>query len=122
MEDTLNKILSELQHLHVNQQELMAAQNGLIVRIENLEKSQRNSGATSTRNINKVHQELMFGQQQVKIRMENLENKLSLGQNELKELILQTTAYMSGRLSVSERLKMEFAWGRFSCFLKEAGE
>jgi hypothetical protein len=32
---------------------------------------------------------------------------LSLGQNEIKELIKQTTAYMSGRLSASERIIME---------------
>ncbi|OLS40782.1 hypothetical protein [Bacillus sp. MRMR6] len=52
----------------------------------------------------------MFGQQQLKFRMEELENKFSLGQKELKELILRTTAYMSGRLSVSERMKMEIDW------------
>ena len=33
-----------------------------------------------------------------------------MGQNELKELIIQTTAYMSGRLSVSERMMMEINW------------
>ncbi|WP_175596722.1 hypothetical protein [Bacillus sp. MRMR6] len=53
MEETLNKILSELQHLNLNHQDLMAAQKDLVGRIENLEKGQKNSGATSTRNINK---------------------------------------------------------------------
>jgi hypothetical protein len=68
---------------------------------------------TGTKNINKVHQELNITQQQLKVRIDDLEkikDYFSLGQNELKELIIQTTAYMSGKLSVSDRMKMEIEW------------
>jgi hypothetical protein len=108
MEETLNMILSELQHLDKNQQELMVAQEELIGRIGNLEKGQKK--LTSTKNINKVHEELLTGQHQLKIQIENLEKLkelLSLGQNEIKELIKQTTVYMAGKMSFSERISME---------------
>ena len=108
MEETLNKILSELQHLNINQQELMLVQKELIDRIGNLEKCQKK--ITSTKNTNKVHQELISGQHQLKIQIENLEkvkDLLSLGQNEIKELIKQTTVYMAGKMSFSERIFME---------------
>jgi hypothetical protein len=63
--------------------------------------------------LNKVHEELIIGQQQLKFKIENLEkikDPTILGQNELKELIIKTTAYMSGRLSVSERMMLEIEW------------
>jgi hypothetical protein len=113
MEETLNNILSELQHLDKNQQELMAAQKELIGRIENLEKGQKKLISTNTKNSNKIHEELMIGQQQLRVRIENLErikDFFSLEQNEIKELIKQSTAYMSGRLSGSERMMMEIDW------------
>jgi hypothetical protein len=113
MEETLNSILSELQHLSKNQQELMIGQKELIGRIENLEKGHKKLMTASTKNTNKVYEELIIGQQQLKVRIENLEKIkefFSLGQNDLKELIIKTTAYMSGRLSVSERLMMEIEW------------
>jgi hypothetical protein len=109
MEETLNLIHSELQHIDKDQQELMLGQKELIGRIENLEKGHKKL-LTSTKNINKVHEELKIGQHQGKILIENLENikdLLSLGQNEIKDLIKQTTAYMSGSLSASERIIME---------------
>jgi hypothetical protein len=52
----------------------------------------------------------MTGQHQLKIRIENLEqvkDLLSLGQNEIKELIKQTTVYMVGKMSFSEKIIME---------------
>lgn len=113
MEEILNSILSELQHLNKDQQELMQGQKELIGRIENLEKGHKKLMTTLTKNINKVYEELIIGQQQLKVRIEDLEkikDFFSLGQNELKELIIQTAAYMSGKLSVSERMKLEIDW------------
>jgi hypothetical protein len=113
MEETLNSILSELQHLNKSQQELMKEQKELIGRIESLEKGQKKLITTSTKNSNKIKEELMLGQQQLKVRIEYLEkikDFFSLGQNEIKELIKQSTAYMSGRLSGSERMMMEIDW------------
>lgn len=113
MEETQNSILSELQHLSKNQQELMIGQKELIGRIENLEKGHKKLLTASTKNTNKVYEEIKIWQQQLKVRIENLESIkeiFSLGQNEVKELIIKTTAYMSGRLSVSERLMMEIEW------------
>ena len=113
MEETLNSILSEVQQLNKIQQELILEQKELGVRIENLEKSQKKLISTSTKNSNKIHEELMIWQQQLRVRIEDLErikDFFSLGQNEIKELIKQTTAYMSGRLSGSERLLMEIDW------------
>jgi hypothetical protein len=113
MEETLNTILSELQHLNKEQQELMIGQKELFDQIENLEKGNKRLMNTGTKNINKVHQELNITQQQLKVRIDDLEkikDYFSLGQNELKELIIQTTAYMSGKLSVSDRMKMEIEW------------
>jgi hypothetical protein len=113
MEETLNSILSELQLLNNGQQELMLGQNELIGRLENLEKGHKKLMTTGTKNINKLQEELITGQHQLKVRIENLEKIkefFSLGQNELKELIIQTTAYMSGRLSGSERMMMEIEW------------
>lgn len=113
MEETLNSILSELQHLSKNQQELMIGQKELIGRIENLEKGHKKLMTASTKNTNKVYEEIKIWEQQLKVRIENLESIkeiFSLGQNEVKELILKTTAYMSERMSVSERLMMEIEW------------
>jgi hypothetical protein len=48
--------------------------------------------------------------QQLKNTMENSEkmkNVFSLGQNENKELIKQTTMYIAGKMSLSERMIME---------------
>ena len=73
MEETLNSILSELQHLNKDQQDLMIAQKELIGGIENLEKGHKRLMTNTTKNINKVHEELIRGQQQLKIRIENLE-------------------------------------------------
>ena len=86
----------------------MLVQKELIDRIGNLEKCQKK--ITSTKNTNKVHQELISGQHQLKIQIENFEKDkdlLSLGQNEIKELIKQTTVYMAGKMSFSERIIME---------------
>jgi len=86
----------------------MLGQKELIDRIGNLEKCQKK--ITSTKNTNKVHQELISGQHQLKIQIENFEKDkdlLSLGQNEIKELIKQTTVYMAGKMSFSERIIME---------------
>lgn len=108
MEETLNKILSELQHLNINHQELLVAQKELIGRVENLEKAQKK--LTNTKNINKVQEELLRGQHQLKIGIEKFEkNKdlLYLGQDEIKELIKQTTVYMAGKMTFSERINME---------------
>ena len=113
MEETLNSILSELQQIDKVQQELILVQKELIGRIEILEKGQKRLMANTTRNTNKVHEEVMRGQQQLNVRIENLEKIkefFSMGQNEVKELMIQTTAYMSGRLSVSERMMMEIEW------------
>jgi hypothetical protein len=114
MEETLNSILSQLQQLNKDQQELMIGQQKeLIGRIENLEKGHKKLITASTKNTNKVYEELIIGQQQLKVRIENLEKIkefFSLGQNELKELMIKTTAYMSGRLSVSERMMLEIEW------------
>lgn len=113
MEETQNSILSELQHLTKNQQELMIGQKELIGRIENLEKGHKKLMTASTKNTNKVYEEIKIWEQQLKVRIENLESIkeiFSLGQNEVKELILKTTAYMSERMSVSERLMMEIEW------------
>ena len=55
MEETLNKILSELQHLIINQQELKVAQKELIERIGELEKGQKK--LTGPKNLNKVLEE-----------------------------------------------------------------
>jgi hypothetical protein len=113
MEETLNSILSELQHLVKDQQELLIGQKELTSRIENLEKGHKKLIATSTKNLNKVHQELIIGQQQLKFKIESIEKLKDpsiLGQNELKELIIKTTAYMSGKLSVSDRMKLEIEW------------
>jgi hypothetical protein len=113
MEEMLNSILSELQQLNKDQQDLMIGHKELIGRIENLEKGQKRLMTNSTKNINKVHEELIIGQQQLKVRIDNLEKIkefFSLGQNEVKELIIQSTAYMSGKLSVSERMMMEIEW------------
>jgi hypothetical protein len=88
MEETLNHILSELQNLEKGQKKLL----------------------TCTKNINKGHNELISGQQQLKIRLDNLEiniDLLVLGQNEIKELLKKISAYMTGRLSISERIMME---------------
>ncbi|WHX97974.1 hypothetical protein [Neobacillus sp. DY30] len=41
MEETLNSILSELQHLNKDQQEVMKGQKELIGRIESLEKGHK---------------------------------------------------------------------------------
>jgi hypothetical protein len=113
MEETLNSILAELQRLNKDQQELMVGQNELLGRIENLEKGHKKLVANSTKNINKVHEELITGQHQLRVRIENLEKIkefFSLGQNELRDLIIQTTEYLSGRLSSSERMMMEIEW------------
>jgi hypothetical protein len=113
MEETLNSILSELQQLNKDQQELMIGQKELIGRIENLEKGHKKLMTTCTKNTTKVYQELILGQQQLKIRIEDLgkiKDFFSLGQNEVKDLIIQTTAYMAGRLSISERMKLEIEW------------
>lgn len=113
MEETQNSILSELQHLSKNQQELMIGQKELIGHIENLEKGHKKLMTASTKNTNKVYEEIKIWQQQLKVRIENLESIkeiFSLGQNEVKDLIIKTTAYMSGRMSVSERLMMEIDW------------
>jgi hypothetical protein len=110
MEEILNSILTELQHLNKDQEELVIGQKELICRIENLEKCHKKLMTTHTKNINKADEELKFGQLQLKVRIEDLEKIkefFSLGQNELKELIIQSTAYMSGKLSVSDRMKME---------------
>ena len=109
MEETLNSILSELQQLNKIQQELMIEQKELIGRIENLEKDQKKLITTSTKCSNKIHGEL----KQLGDRIENFErikDFFSLGQNEIKELIKQSTAYTSGRLSGSERMMMEIEW------------
>jgi hypothetical protein len=113
MEETLNSILSELLQLIKDQKELMIGQKELIGRIENLEKSQKKLMTNSTKNINKVYEEFIKGQQQLKVRIENLDKVKdcsTIGQNDLKELIIKTTAYMSGKLSVSERMKLEIEW------------
>lgn len=109
MEETLNIILSELQHLNKGQEELIEVQKELISRTENLEKGQKKL-VTCSKNLNKSHEESITGQHQLKIRIENLEkvkDLLSLGQNEIKELIKQTTVYMAGKMSFSERIIME---------------
>lgn len=109
MEETLNIILLELQHLNKRQQELIEVQKELINRTENLEKEQKKL-VTGSKKLNKNHEESNTGQQQLRIRMENLEKfkeLLSLGQNEIKELIKQTTVYMAGKMSFSERIIME---------------
>ena len=109
MEETLNKILSELQHVIINQQELKDTQKELIERIGQLEKGQKK--LTGTKNLNKVLEELVSGQHQLKIRIENIDkgkDALSLGQNELKDLMKQTTVYLAGKMSFSERVTMEF--------------
>jgi hypothetical protein len=109
MEETLNKILSELRHIDETQQEIMAVQKELSDRIVNLEKEQKKL-ITNTRNINHLREELMMGQHQSKIRIDQLENVkhlLLLGQNEIKELIKQTTVYMSGKMSFSEKMTLE---------------
>jgi hypothetical protein len=108
MEETLNKILSELQHVIINQQELKVAQKELIERIGELEKGQKK--LTGTKNLNKVLEELISGQHQLKVRIENIEKAkeiLSLGQYELKELMKQTTVYLAGKMSFSEKVFME---------------
>jgi hypothetical protein len=113
MEESLKSILTELQNLNKGQQELMLGQKELIGRIENLEKSHKKLMTNNTKNINKVHEEFIIGQQQLKVRIENVEkikDFFSCGQNELKELIIKSTAYMSGKLSVSERMKLEIEW------------
>lgn len=110
MEETINSILSELQQIDKDQKELMIGQKDLIGRIENLEKGNKKLMTNSTKNIYKVHQELIIGQQNLKVRIDDLEKIFSLGQNELKELIIQTTTYMSGKLSVSERMMLESEW------------
>ncbi|NWQ42513.1 hypothetical protein MLOOGBEN_17565 [Bacillus sp. EB106-08-02-XG196] len=113
MEETLNSILLELKQLNKDQQELMIGQKELIGRIEDLEKGHKKLMTSSTKNTNKVYEELITGQRQLKVRIENLENIkdfFSLGKNELKELMIRTTAYMSGKLSVSERMKLEIEW------------
>ena len=109
MEETLNIILLELQHLNKRQQELIEVQKELISRTENLEKEQKKL-VTGSKKLNKNHEESITGQQQLRIRIENLEkvkDLLSLGQNEIKELIKQTTVYMAGKMSFSERIIME---------------
>jgi hypothetical protein len=109
MEETLNKILSELQQVIINQQDLKVAQKELIERVGELEKGQKK--LTGTKNKNKVLEELISGQHQLKIRIENLgkgKDALSLGQNELKELMKQTTVYLAGKMSFSERVSIEF--------------
>ncbi|MEH7255802.1 hypothetical protein V7111_27215, partial [Neobacillus niacini] len=66
-----------------------------------------------TKSSNKIHGELKIGQQQLGVRIENFErikDFFLMGQNEIKELIKQSTAYMSGRLSGSERMMMEIDW------------
>ncbi|WP_335485844.1 hypothetical protein [Neobacillus niacini] len=91
----------------------MIEQKEMIGRIENLEKGQKKLISTSTKNSNKIHGELMIGQQQLGVRIENFErikDFFSLGQNEIKELIIQSTAYLSGRLSGSERMMVEIEW------------
>ncbi|TDL60854.1 hypothetical protein E2R56_30595 [Rhodococcus qingshengii] len=113
MEETLNSILSELQQLIKDPKELMIGQKELIGRIENLEKSQKKLMTNSTKNINKVYEEFIKGQQQLKVRIENLDKVKdcsTIGQNDLKELIIKTTSYMSGKLSVSERMNLEIEW------------
>jgi hypothetical protein len=113
MEETLNSILSELQHLNMGQQELVKGQKEHIGRIETLEKGHKKLMTNSTKNINRVYQELITGQQQLKVQIEKLEkikDPSTLGQNDLKELIIKTAAYMSGKLSISERMKLEIEW------------
>lgn len=109
MKETLNTILLELQHLNKGQQELIEVQKELISRTENLEKSQKKL-VTTKKNLNKDHVDSITGLHQLKNSMDNLEkikDVLSLGQNEIIELIKQTTAYRTGRLSISERIIME---------------
>lgn len=110
MEETLNTILLELQHINKGQQELIEVQKELKSRTENLEKVQKKL-VTTTKNINKDYVESITRlQQQLKNEMENSEkikDVLSLGQNELKELIKQTTVYIAGKMSFSERMIME---------------
>ena len=109
MEETLNIILLELQQLNKRQQELIEAQKELISRTENIEKEQKKL-VTCSKKLNKNHEESITGQQQLRIRIENLErvkDSLSLGQNEIKELIKQSTVYMAGKMSFSERIIME---------------
>jgi hypothetical protein len=108
MEETLNKILSELQQAIINQQELKEVQKQLMDRIGLLEKGQKK--LTGTKNLNKVLDEFILGQHQLKVRIENLDtgkDALSLGQNELKELMKQSTVYLAGKMSFSERVSME---------------
>jgi hypothetical protein len=113
MEETLNGILSELKHLSKDQQELMTEQKELIGRIENLEKNQKKLITSGTKNTNKIYEELITGQRHLKFRLDNLEkikDLVSLGQNEIcdiKELIKQTTTYLSNRMSISDRMIFE---------------
>lgn len=109
MEETLKSILSELKVLNERHQEIMEGQNGLIGRIESIEKVQKKL-VTNTKNINHNHEELIRAQHQNRIRIDHIEevkNVISLGHNEIRELIKQTTMYMAGKLSLSDRLNME---------------
>ncbi|PFP27657.1 hypothetical protein COJ96_15690 [Bacillus sp. AFS073361] len=109
MEETLNNILLELQGLKNGQQELIEVQKELISRTESLEKGQKKL-ITCSKNLKKSHEESITGQHQLKIQIENFEqvkDLLSLGQNEIKELIKQTTVYMAGKMSFSEKIIME---------------
>ncbi|MFJ7728449.1 hypothetical protein ACIQXV_20155 [Neobacillus sp. NPDC097160] len=109
MEETLNTILLELQHINKGQQVLIEVQKELTSRIENLEKVQKKL-VTATKNINKDHVESITRLQQLKNGMENsakIKDVLSLGQNEIKELMKQTTLYIAGKMSLSERMIME---------------
>jgi hypothetical protein len=113
VEETLNSILLELQHLSKDQQALMTEQKELIGRIESLEKNQKKLITSGTKNTNKIYEELITGQHQLRVRLENLEkikDLMSLGQNEIcdiKELIKQTTTYLSNRMSISDRMLFE---------------
>jgi hypothetical protein len=91
----------------------MTEQKELISRIESLEKSQKKLITNGTKNTNKIYEELITGQHHLRFRLENLEkikDLMSLGQNEIcdiKELIKQTTTYLSNRMSISDRMIFE---------------
>ncbi|WML39615.1 hypothetical protein RCG19_20955 [Neobacillus sp. OS1-2] len=109
MEETLNTILLELQHINKGQQVIIEVQKELTSRIENIEKVQKKV-VTATKNINKDHVETITRIQQLKNGMENsakMKDVLSLGQYEIKELMKQTTLYIAGKMSLSERMIME---------------
>ncbi|MDF2858037.1 MAG: hypothetical protein K0Q87_3888 [Neobacillus sp.] len=109
MEETLNTILLELQHINKGQQDLIEVQKVLISRTEKVEKVQKKL-VTTTNNLNKDREEFFSKLQKLNNTMEGSEkikDVFSLGQNEIKELIKQTTMYITGKMSLSERMIME---------------